>query len=265
MRDWALAYAARGLRIFPCRLDKLPVGHLAPHGFKNATSDPDQIRAWWSTGNYSIGCATGNGLMAVDVDMSDDAESGEAALRRLEARHGALPPSVEAITGSGGRHIYLTYPKHRDVRNSAGRLGTHIDVRAHGGYTILPPSRHESGRRYAWSIDSAKEFAAAPEWLLDMLDRRRPMPAPIAVKAEDTGSAPCPWAEIIENGIDEGGRDDGLTRLVGHYLPHHDPREVLQLTLLFNAHRCRPPLPDADVMRICNSIAAAELRKAVAL
>jgi hypothetical protein len=194
--------------------------------------------------------------LAIDIDVDKD---GESSLKAIEVQHGTLPASVEQITGGGGRHIFYRYAKHRDIRNSASKLGKGIDIRANGGYAILPPSPHESGRTYQWSVDSAATFADAPEWLLDLLDKKV-VATPIADAVEG-----CTWADVIELGIDEGGRDDGLARLVGHYLPHHDPREVLQLALLFNAHRCRPPLPDADVLRICNSIAAAELRKGIAL
>jgi hypothetical protein len=261
LRDWAVAYARRGMKIFPCKLDKLPVGYLVPRGCLDATSDVDQVRRWWSTGNYSIGCATGAGLMVVDIDTGDAGEeNGEAVLRRLEARHAPLPPSVEAITGSGGRHIYLRYPRARDVRNSAGKLGENIDVRAAGGYTILPPSPHESGRCYAWSTDSTKVFAAAPEWLLDLLD----MPKPKAQVTEiGTDRA---WANLMRNGLGEGQRNDGLTRLVGYWLQRiGDPNEVLELAKMFNVHRCRPPLQAKEVETIVDSIARRELQKRTAL
>jgi Bifunctional DNA primase/polymerase, N-terminal len=44
--DAALRYANRGIPVFPCSpLDKKP---LTPHGFKDATTDEAQIRAWWT-------------------------------------------------------------------------------------------------------------------------------------------------------------------------------------------------------------------------
>jgi hypothetical protein len=258
-RDWALAYAARGLRVFPCRLDKRPVGPLVPNGCKDATTDAHQITRWWSTGNYSIGCATGDGLMVVDIDVVDDAneEGGESALRALEGKFGRLPHSIEQCTGGGGRHIFLRYPKDRDVRNSAGKLGKGIDVRARGGFVILPASRHESGRSYRWSVDTGREFAAAPDWLLDLLDAPKAQVASITERA---------WANVMRDGFGEGARNDGLTRLVGYWLQRiGDPTEVLELAMMFNDVRCRPPLEKAEVETIVESIATAELRKRTAL
>ena len=43
--DWALAYAACGMAVFPVKADKKP---LTEHGLKDATTDEAQIRAWWA-------------------------------------------------------------------------------------------------------------------------------------------------------------------------------------------------------------------------
>jgi hypothetical protein len=254
--EGALGLARRGLRVFPVApRGKMPI---TAHGCKDATTDATTIRAWWQRNpGCNVAVATGAGLTIIDIDSDD----GEAAIAELERKNEPLPKTVEVIT-SRGRHIYLRSP--REIRNSAGKLAAGVDVRGEGGFVVAPPSIHETGRIYRWSVDSAAKIAEAPEWLLDLLGRPKPAAAPIA-EGSEAGAPSCSWADVIELGIDEGGRDDGLARLVGHYLPHHDPREVLQLALLFNAHRCRPPLPDADVYRICNSIAAAELRKGTAL
>src|SRR5688572_8635175 len=75
MVEHALAYAKRGWRIFPvwymkdgrcacgkkdCRKAKHPIGTLAPNGFKDATTDADVIRRWWSAHpDANIGIPTG--------------------------------------------------------------------------------------------------------------------------------------------------------------------------------------------------------------
>jgi hypothetical protein len=40
-----------------------------------------------------------------------------------------------------------------------------------------------------------------------------------------------------------------------------DPIVVLELVQCWNATRCRPPLPEADVTRIVDSICGKELRR----
>jgi hypothetical protein len=258
LRDWALSYAKRNLRVFPCRVDKRPVGHLVPRGCLDATTDAGTIRRWWSTGNYSIGCTTGDGLMVVDIDVDKD---GEASVRALEGKFGALPASVEQITGGGGRHVFYRYnAKNRDVRKSAGKLGKGIDVRGTNGYAILPPSPHESGGTYRWSVDCATSFAQAPEWLLNLIEAPRVSASVVEISTDRA------WLNVIRDGLDEGGRNDGLTRLVGYWMQRiGDPEEVLAMALLFNEGRCYPPLDQEEVEAIVESIAARELAKRTAL
>ena len=65
----ALGYLDNGFYVFPLKpKSKEP---LTPGGFKDASNDPDKIRAWWRQyPNANIGIATGeiSGLMVVDVD-----------------------------------------------------------------------------------------------------------------------------------------------------------------------------------------------------
>ncbi|HTN70192.1 MAG TPA: bifunctional DNA primase/polymerase, partial [Methylomirabilota bacterium] len=46
-------------------------------------------------------------LVVIDVGVE---HGGDKALAELERRNGPLPPTVEAVTGSGGRHLYFSYP-----------------------------------------------------------------------------------------------------------------------------------------------------------
>jgi hypothetical protein len=224
---------------------------------KDATIDPDVIEHWWrQEPSFNIGVATGttSGIMVVDIDNID----AEAELRKLEDANGALPATVEAITARG-RHLYFKSPE-RDIRNSASKIAPGIDVRGTGGYTVVPPSLHPSGRRYTWSVDSASVFAAAPEWLIGMIA------APTAVLPFTARPAdPAQWRDLVRSGITEGCRNDKMTRLVGHLLGRHvDPEVALEIALAINDARCRPPLPGNEVIAIVDSIAGLELKKRIA-
>src|SRR5262249_21033491 len=102
----ALALAGKGLHVLPCLpRDKPPA---TANGLKAATTNPDTIRQWWQQDlQFNIAFATGepSGIFVVDVDGID----AEAELRKLEAQHGALPPTVEVITARG-RHIWIKMP-----------------------------------------------------------------------------------------------------------------------------------------------------------
>ena len=175
----ALALARRGLHVFPC----LPRGKepATAHGCKDATTDADTIRQWWrEQPDYNVAVATGaaSKMFVLDVDGLD----AECELRKLEAEHGELPPSVE-VDYSRGRHIWLRYPD-RPVKNTAGKIAPGIDTRGDGGYVLAPPSVHPSGRAYAWSVDCAKAIAAAPDWLIEKIAAR---PTATAAAADTAG------------------------------------------------------------------------------
>ena len=199
----------------------------------------------------NIGVATGpiSNIMVVDIDNHD----AEAELRKLEAQYGELPSTVESITGRG-RHLIYRWPDDRMVRNSASKLAPGIDIRGDGGYIIAPPSVHQTGKAYSWSVDSANAFAAAPTWLLDKI-------------CESTGNtrsatAPADWCALIHDGADEGCRNSSIARVVGHLLYRRvDPVMTLELALAFNEARCRPPLPADEVATIANSVAAREMKR----
>jgi Bifunctional DNA primase/polymerase, N-terminal/AAA domain/Homeodomain-like domain len=162
--EHALALAKRGLKVFPLKpRDKVP---LTEHGFKDATTDTAQIKAWWERwpeANIGISTGEGSGFWTIDVDAND---GGEASLKRLTDAHGPLPPTVESITGEG-RHLHLRWVD--GIGCTTKRLGPGLDTRGNGGYVVAPPSVHPSGRRYVWSVDSAKEFAETPDWLVELL------------------------------------------------------------------------------------------------
>jgi hypothetical protein len=47
-----------------------------------------------------------------------------------------------------------------------------LDLKADGGYVLLPPSLHPSGRCYTWEVSCHPDevpIAVMPDWLLDML------------------------------------------------------------------------------------------------
>ena len=249
IRD-ALILATRGMHVFPC----VPRGKTpaCEHGLKDATTDSDVIRQWWrSEPKYNIAIASGaaSGVFVVDIDSAD----AESALRRLEDEHGALPPTVEAITGKG-RHLYFLWPG-VPVRNSASKVAPGIDVRGDGGYILAPPSIHPSGRAYAWSVDTANSFAEAPEWLL----------AKITDRTNGNGHAPAPpsqWRTLVMDGVEEGRRDTSVARFAGYLLRRRiDPVVALELLQVWNETRCRPPLPPEDIERIVDSIARKELMR----
>ena len=166
----ALVYAQQGIPVFPTNpLDKKP---LINGGFKNATTDENQIRDWWQRWpNAMIAVPTGlaSNMWVVDVDRDPVRNiDGTAALAKLISQHGELPPTLMTITPRGGRHLVFAWDNGVEIRNSTGKVGQGIDVRGEGGYVCLPPSRRADGALYQWDPAGASQAVAAPSWLIEL-------------------------------------------------------------------------------------------------
>lgn len=178
--DAALEYAGRGWPVFPI----VPRGKtpLTEHGHRDATTDPDQIRAWWRRWPAaSIGTAVPDSLAVLDVD----GQRGENTLAEFQAAYHPLPNTLRCRTGGGGRHLYLLHPG-GELRQGTNILGAGLDTRMpRKGYAVLPPSTHPSGRRYQW-VDPATPVAAMPSWLAALLRPLRSVrAAPQSVTVSD--------------------------------------------------------------------------------
>ena len=244
----ALGLAGRGFAVFPCQpRGKEPA---CQNGLKDATTNASRINSWWSAyPDLNVAVATGaaSGVFVIDID---DDKDGEASLRALEAEHGALPPTVEVITGSG-RHLY--FRASGSIGNTAGNLGKGIDTRGEGGYVVAPPSVHPSGRRYAWSVDSAGEFADAPDWVLKLTGSN----------AERGGKPLEHWHRVLTKRIHNGERNSTLASLCGKLL-HTGVRDIvilLDLISCVNEARCEAPLDPPEVETLVASVVRSHLRK----
>lgn len=176
--EHALAYAVRGWPVFPCNpspIRKVGKRPMTPSGFKDATTDEVQIRAWWTRWpDALIGVPMGRRtkVFAIDPDIPDgpDEPDGLKAWNRLLASHGQVFTHTHE-TPSGGLHVLFRWDEARPVSNREGKLkGSGINVRGEGGYIIVPPSRLTDGRSYemAEPLDYFR-FEDAPDWLYDLL------------------------------------------------------------------------------------------------
>lgn len=237
MLEAALERAAEGFRVFPCGSDKKPIGELVPHGFKDASTDPSTIHSWWSAspsaniGGWRPGC------LVVDVDTRN---GGDEAWSVIRAEYGINVETLTTRTGGGGLHLWFIKPE--TLRKIPASICNGIDLKAAGtGYLILPPSLHESGRRYEW-VNPEAEIAPLPDALRCLIEAR----------ASQNGGA----GELTggDGDIPKGERNDTLFRLAASLrVKGLSEKAILAALLEENQRRCKPPLPEDEVRQIAGS------------
>ncbi len=129
----ALQWARMGVPVFPCNpSNKRP---LVEHGFKVATTQTEQVSAWWDKFPEALpGLATGHvfDVVDLDIDKSTGETVGESYVRENYPEAFA-ESAVKVQTPSGGLHLYFAPGSFE--KNSAGRLPS-VDTRAMGGYVV---------------------------------------------------------------------------------------------------------------------------------
>jgi Bifunctional DNA primase/polymerase, N-terminal/Primase C terminal 1 (PriCT-1) len=245
----ALAHARKGRPVLPLhwplagggcscenpKCDKVGKHPLTRHGLTDASTDPEIIRGWFAQSpNANLGMRTGSvsGVVVLDVD----GVTGAGSLKNLTDQFGPLPSTSQSKTRRG-KHYFLQCPQGIEIKNSVGKLGPGLDVRADGGYIVIPPSKFLGGR-YEWVNKEA--LAAIPDWLLSKLI------SPVARCS--SGTPPT-------DRIAQGQRNQKLASLAGSMQKRNMTLEAIELALLAeNRNRCDPPLPDTEVWAIARSI-----------
>lgn len=172
---YALRYADRGVRVFPVQPNRKDPFYdlMERHGESNswtkeATTDPEQIRTWFSDcPNANLGVATGQwdeptGLLVVDIDVP----GGYDTWKELRGKHPDNPPAktLTVESPSGGRHLYYATVPGVPIKSATDNLGDSVDTKGHGGYVVAPPSSTDGG---AYTFDGdVKGIAPAPTWLV---------------------------------------------------------------------------------------------------
>jgi len=250
----AVDYAELGYPVFPCASDLNPAP-LTRHGFKDASTNPEQIEAWWQQfPNACIGLATA-GLLVVDIDGP-----GNTWLASDPDKALSLAAAPTSLTPGGGRHHIFRRPSGKNWKCTVGQLAERVDTRTDGGYIVVPPSARPDGT-YRWlegceldvPIDRLPE---PPPWLVAALDElpdtgRRTKRA----KGSPT-SAPVAPVSDESNRIPSGQRNATLARLAGAMRRiGMSQAEIAAALHQAGRNRCTPPLSPAEVDRIAASVA----------
>jgi hypothetical protein len=222
----ALTYAEQGWPVFPCKVaGKAPLFPQAHpegsperrtcrgqcgaigHGFYDATTAPDVLRNWWTRYPLAnVAVATGSpGPDVLDVDTKKGLPGMELFNR---VRPAGLLRGATAIvrTPSGGLHVWFAGTDQPPGAIGAGRA---LELKARGGYVLVPPSYVDAGdyagtyelieyRETAGTID----FAAVRR----LLEPSRPAVSLPRPGRSSNADALVRWVEALP----EGNRNHGL-------------------------------------------------------
>ncbi|NED93282.1 bifunctional DNA primase/polymerase [Streptomyces sp. SID11233] len=178
------------------------------HGFHAATLDFARIEEWWSARpglGVGVACGPAN-LVVIDIDAHGQPPpdrdrllpgipiprsvdlsglaNGFHTLGVLAALRGEVSPAddettLRVRTPSGGLHVwYRAHSSHRwqcsTGSNSPRALAWQVDVRAHGGYIVVPGTTTTAGTYTP--VGPTREPAALPSWLAQELARTGHLP-----------------------------------------------------------------------------------------
>ena len=215
--DWAQAYATAGARVLPLRPQaKVPALNNWPNA---ATTDPEQVQAWFSNGNANLGLAMGTWanhdtyLVCIDLDVHEADKNGLEAWQRLTEQHGDQGAPFIADTATGGMH--LVYQSPVPISNNAGALAPGIDIRGEGGQIMVQPSTHpKTGTSPKWRGRAWQEGepGTIPSWLLELIttpptapartvvpEYVRPLQQPGDTRPGDEYNRTHTWHQVLAN------------------------------------------------------------------
>ena len=248
MLESALLYASLGWPVFP--LYPKSKNPATTHGFKDATTDEEQIRTWWSRRDYNIGIATGNGLCVLDVDdKPKNPVQGSDMLRDWEFENGHISETVTAISGTGGTHYYYDIGSTEVPSCQSDTI--FIDIRCDGGYIVAPPSIHpETGQPYMWDVSpedmKPAKATAKDKACIDWVYRNR--------RGADatTGRKEKPRVHEVKEGE---GRNNYLFEMGCSARGQGSSDDVIAAYLhTLNRMSCKPPLDEHELNGVIASV-----------
>ncbi len=195
-------------------------------------------------GQLAVRTGAASELLVVDVDP---AHGGTGSLAELVARQ-LVPRTLWVRTGSFGQHLYYRHPgQHMPSRPMPSRPG--IDIKADGGYVVLPPSiHHRTGLRYRWGHGPADVVEMPPALITACL------PPPAVFPAQDPDVLPSGTDSVATR--QAGGISHPDRLLTAHLDAVRHAPEGRRRTTLYGAARGVARMVAAGAVSHADAIAA---------
>lgn len=231
--DDAIEYAEYGWSILPVKPEEKRPYMTNWLQYNHTRASVDMITNWFTKlTNAGIGSVTGKISNMVVLDVESWCKTPiEDLLRKY-------PTQMIARSGSGGWHLYYQYPT--GVSKVSNRVGIMdgADLRADGGFIVLPPTVHPNGNRYTWVKKGP--LGAFPVAFLELESKP---------SVQNEG-----WIVEALRGVSEGGRNDTCAKLAGYFFKKGMATDIVEALLMEWNERNDPPLPAREVRTTLKSI-----------
>lgn len=233
MNDQALEYVDSGWSILPVKPEEKRPYMTNWLQYTKTRASKDMVSNWFQRlSGAGVGAVTGRISNMVVLDVESYCPT---PLEELLKRY---PTQMVSRTGSGGYHLFYQYPTNVSKVSNRVRIFEGADLRADGGFIVLPPTIHPNGSRYEWV--QRGPLGAFPMALLDLQSK----PA-----VQNDG-----WITEALRGVSEGGRNDTCARLAGYFFKKGLNSDIVEALLLEWNERNDPPLPIREVRTTIKSI-----------
>ena len=233
VNEQAAEYVDNGWSVLPVRPDEKRPYMTNWLQYTKTRAPKAMVEAWFNnlTG-AGVGVVTGkiSNMVVLDVEKSCPYPIEELLKK--------YPTQMIARSGGGGWHLFYQYPVNQSRVSNRVRIFDGADLRADGGFIVLPPTMHQSGNRYEWV--KRGPLGAFPVALLDL--QAQP-------KVQGEG-----WITEVLRGVSEGGRNDACARLAGYFFKKGMNADIVEALLMDWNERNEPPLPVTEVRTTIKSI-----------
>lgn len=177
----------------------------------------------------------------------------KAAVKYWREKLGEVMEQTTRVRTGKGHHFYFRLADGQTERGRSLHDGDmEWDLRCEGNGVVAPPSVHESGREYAWVDKHGPEaLQDAPAALFDR----------VAEDGTKEGSPRSLLTHLLTNVPAEGGRNNWLAKVAGHYALHIPHQDAFETLVREAAAKLAPPLPEEEIAKLVVSIWRAERAK----
>lgn len=231
--ELAIEYLESGWSVLPVRPEEKRPFMTNWLQYTHTRASRAVVENWFrSLSGAGVGSVTGrvSNMVVLDVESS--------CPYRIEDLLRKYPTQMYSRTGSGGYHLFYQYPTSVTRVANRVRIFDGADLRADGGFIVLPPTMHPSGNRYEWV--KRGPLGAFPMAFLDLNSQPR---------VQNDG-----WITETLRGVSEGGRNDACARLAGYFFKKGINSDIVETLLMEWNERNDPPLPVREIRSTIKSI-----------